>query len=288
MKIGMFTHSVWFGKEIYISPNGNIYCLYPFDGGIKTLIMDENMKFEDYKKIIEGNYEPDSVLDTVMVYWMYSEVDAEEEIHKTIRSIVGEYEEDSEEFLKKYNSKNRMETKSKKEVTEIKTVSPEEFFTKWKEMENYWVKNDGDDNENSYYNRIINQPINIELPLLGIKTRLYWCPPTVECMDELYCRMVDETYLELIVEKEQCVCAGGGFWSAEVPFEYGEQHLVMVVDNEHSDVWAVYQNVLKNNGKWDSVEYDELLVDSSDANNIFPDWQIYYIKALQLLAQRRG
>lgn len=169
---------------------------------------------------------------------------------------------------------------------EIKIVSPAEFITVWSEMENYWMNNDGDNDENSYYNRIINQPINIELPLLGIKTELFWCPPTVECLDDMFKRMVDEEYFNLLVEKEQCYYTGGGIWLSEVPFEYGGKSLVMVVDNENSDEWAVYQNVLKDNGKYESVEHDELLVSSCFSKNIFPDWQIYYIRALQLLADR--
>lgn len=170
---------------------------------------------------------------------------------------------------------------------EIKVVSPAEFISKWNEMENYWAKNDGDNDPNSYYNRIINQDINIELPLLGIKTKLFWCPPTVDCIDDMFQRMIDDTYFDLLVRKEQCYYTGGGIWLAEVPFEYGDKQLVMVVDNEHTDIWAVYQNVLKDNGKWESVEYDELLVESLDANHILPDFQIYYIRALQLLAERK-
>ena len=175
---------------------------------------------------------------------------------------------------------------SMKDKKEIKKVTPAEFFTKWKEMEDYWVKNDGDMDENSYYNKIINQPINIELPLLGIKTELWWCPPTVECIDDMYQRMIDEAYFDLLVENEQCYYTGGGFWLAEVPFEYSDKSLVMVVDNEHPLAWSVYQNVLKDNGEYESVEYDELLVETGNAYNIPPDWQICYIMALQLLAGR--
>lgn len=288
MDIDMFTYSEWFRNEIYISPNDNIYCLYPFNNDICLLIMDEGMKFEQYKNIIEGNKEPDEVMCGTMVYWMYSELDSEEEIHKTIKDIVVKYETNPDKFFKEYNSKDRNKEIDAMENKEIKTVNPAEFFTKWKEMEDYWVKNDGDMDENSYYNRIINQAINIELPLLGIKTELFWCPPTVECMDELYQRMIDETYFDLLVEKEQCYYTAGGVWLAEVPFEYSDKSLVMVVDNEHTDEWAVYQNVLKDNGKYESVEYDELLVESCHSRNILPDWQIYYIKALQLLAERKG
>jgi hypothetical protein len=276
-------YSEWFKNNIYVSPNDNIYCLYPFDNGIKTLIMDEDMKFSTYQKFIKGIEEPKE-LSEVMVYWMYSEMNTEEETYKAVREIVAEYESNSKDFFKKYNNKNRNSEVTTMENKEIKTVNPAEFFTKWKEMEDYWAKNDGDMDENSYYNRIINQAINIELPLLGIKTELFWCPPTVECIDELYQRMIDDTYFDLLVIKEQCYHSGSGIWIAEVPFEYGEKSLVMVVDNEHVGVWAVYQNILKDNGKYESVEYDELLVESMDANHILPDWQIYYIKALQLLA----
>lgn len=172
------------------------------------------------------------------------------------------------------------------EEKKIKTVPPTEFITAWNDMERYWVNNDGDNDENSYYNRIINQPINIELPLLGIKTELFWCPPTVECLDDMFKRMVEETYFDLLVEKEDCFNTGGGIWLAEVPFEYGDKSLVMVVDNEDSTEWAIYQNVLKDNGKYESVEYDELMEFTGNANDILPDFQIYYIRALQLLADR--
>lgn len=172
------------------------------------------------------------------------------------------------------------------EEKKIKTVPPTEFITAWNDMEKYWVNNDGDNDENSYYNRIINQPINIELPLLGIKTELFWCPPTVECLDDMFKRMVEETYFDLLVEKEDCFSTGGGIWLAEVPFEYGDKSLVMVVNNEDSSEWAIYQNVLKDNGKYESVEYEELMEFTGNANNILPDFQIYYIRALQLLADR--
>ena len=287
MNIDMFTYSEWFKNKIYVSKNDNIYCLYPFDNGIKLLIMDEDMKFDTYKKIIEGLEEPKEISE-VMVYWMYTELDTEEEIHKAVREIVTKYESNSKEFFKKYNTKNRNSEVVTMEKKEMRTVSPAEFIMAWNEMEKYWINNDGDNDENSYYNRIINQAINIELPLLGIKTELFWCPPTVEGLDDIFKRMIEDTYFEVLVEKEQCYYTGGGIWIAEVPFEYGDKQLVMVVDNEHTDVWAVYQNVLKDNGKYESVEYDELLVESLDVNNILPDFQIYYIKALQLLAERKG
>lgn len=168
----------------------------------------------------------------------------------------------------------------------IKTVSFAEFVTKWNEMKKYWIDNDGDNDENSYYNRIINQPINIELPLLGIKTKLYWCSPTVECLDDMFKRLIDETYIELLVDEERCVCTGGGIYLAEVPFEYDDKNFVMVVNNENSTEWAVYQNVLKDNGEYESVEYHELMEYTGNANDIYPDFQIYYIRALQLLANR--
>ena len=283
MKVDMFTHSEWFGNDIYVSPNENIYCLYPFDNGIKLLIIDEDMKFNTYKQIIEGNEEPGE-LSEVMVYWMYSELDTEEETHDAVRKIVEEYEENEEEFFKKYNTKNRKSEAAVMEKKEMRTVSTAEFITSWNEMEKYWANNDGDADENSYYNRIINQKINIELPMLGIKTELFWCPPTVECLDDMFDRMIDDEYLDWLVDKEQCYYTGGGIWLAEVPFEYGNKSLVMVVDNEDSSVWAVYQNVLKDNGIYDSVEHSELMIESGDSVHIVPDWQIYYIKALQLLA----
>ena len=60
----------------------------------------------------------------------------------------------------------------------------------------------------------------------------------------------------------------------------------MVVNNEDSKEWAVYQNILKDNGKYESVEYEELMEFTGNANHILPDFQIYYIRALQLLVDR--
>lgn len=285
MRIDMFTHSEWFGKEIYVSPNENVYCLYPFDG-IKTLIIDEDLKFEQYKKYVEGTEEPKDFSD-VMVYWLYSELDSEEELHKTVREIVAEYEKDAEEFFKKYNTKGRNEMETKPmENKELRMVSNAEFITAWNDMERYWVENDVDMDENSYYNKIINQPINVELPLLGIKTELFWCPPTVECFDDMFKRMIDDEYVDLLVKEEKCYYTGGGIWIAEVPFEYREEQFVMVVDNEDSSVWTVYRNPLKGAIEDNSVQYEEFMVKSDNANNIDIDWQIYYMKALQLLANR--
>ena len=284
MKIDMFMHSEWFGNDIYVSSNENIYCLYPFKDGICTLIMDEGMKFEQYKNIIEGSEEPGDVMVGTMVYWFYSELSSAEEVYKTVREIVAEYEENSEEFFKKYNVKNRIEGNQIMEKKEMRTVSPAEFITAWNEMEKHWINEDGDDDVNSYYNKIINQDINIELPLLGIKTKLFWCPHTVECLDDMFERMIEDEYFDLLVEEEKCYYTGGGIWLAEVPFEYNDKSMVMVVDNEDTNVWAVYENVLKDNGIYDSVECGELLINSSDAAHVNPDWQTYYIKALQLLA----
>ena len=146
---------------------------------------------------------------------------------------------------------------------ELRTVSPAEFITKWNEMEKYWVENDGDMDENSYYNRIINQEIYIELPLLGIKANFSFCPPTVEKFDEMFERMIEDEYFDYLVEKESCFYTGGGIWLSEVPFVYGNESLVMVVDNEDSEVWTVYKNVLKDNGSYDSVEHGELMVKSA-------------------------
>ena len=202
-------------------------------------------------------------------------------------TFVGNAEGDTKDIVANFVDKYEKEMEvNNMEDKKMRLVSPAEFITAWNEMEKYWINNDGDMDENSYYNRIISQDINIELPLLGIKTKLFWCPPTVECLDDMFDRMVEETYLELLVKKEDCFNAGGGIWLAEVPFEYGGKQLVMVVDNEDSKEWAIYQNVLKDNGKYESVEYEELMEFTGNANNILPDFQIYYIRALQLLADR--
>ena len=284
MKIDMFMHSEWFNNDIYVSPNENIYCLYPFNDGVCTLIMDEGMKIEQYKNIIEGNEEPGDTMCGSMVYWFYSELSSIGEFYKTVREIVAKYEENLEEFFKKYNSKNRLDGNEIMEKKEMRTVSPAEFITKWNEMEKYWINDESDGDENSYYNKIINQDISIGLPLLGIKTNLFWCTPTVECLDDMFERMIEDEYFDLLVEEEKCYYTGGGIWLAEVPFVYNDKSMVMVVDNEDTNVWAVYENALKDNGIYDSVEHGELLINSSDAAHIIPDWQTYYIKALQLLA----
>lgn len=167
---------------------------------------------------------------------------------------------------------------------EIKSVSPSEFFTKWKEM--LKVFNETFETDMARHETILNQQVNIELPALGIKTELPFCPPTIEALNKLYKELITDEYVGYIVQKEQYVCTGGGIYLAEVPFEYDNRNFVMVVNNEDSTEWAVYQNVLKYNGKYESVEYDELMEFTGNANNIYPDFQIYYIRALQLLANR--
>ena len=287
MKIDVFTYSEWFGNQIFISPNNNIYGLYSFDKGSKTLIIDEDITFDHYKDVVNERVELKETSD-VMVYWLYSDSIATEELYQIVREIVAEYEEDSKAFFKKYNVKgrNQMGVDVMKDKKEMRTVSNAEFITAWNDMEKYWVENDGDMDENSYYNKIINQEINIELPLLGIKTNVSWCPPSVECFDDMFKRMIEDQYVDLLVDKEQCFSACGGIYIAEVPFEYFGESLVMVVENIHSNEYAVYRNVLKDNEKYESVEYEELMKCTGNANEIEPDFQIYYIRALQLLSNR--
>lgn len=167
---------------------------------------------------------------------------------------------------------------------EIKYVSMSEFFTKWKEM--LKVFDDTFETDVARHEIILNQTVNIELQALGIKTEIPFCPQTIEALNKLYKELIADEYIEYIVQKEQCVCTGGGIYLAEVPFKYDDRNFVMVVDNENSTEWAVYQNVLKYNGKYDSVEYDELMNFTGNANDISPDFQTYYIRALQLLANR--
>lgn len=167
---------------------------------------------------------------------------------------------------------------------EIKSVSPSEFFTKWKEM--LKIFDETFETDTKRHEAILNQSINIELPALGIKTELPFCPPTIEALDKLYEYLIEDEYVGFLVSEEQCVCTGGGIYLAEVPFEYDDKNFVMVVSSEDSTEWAVYYNVLKDNGKYESVEYDELMELTGNANNIYPDFQIYYIRALQLLANR--
>ena len=102
MKFDLFTRSSWFGNDIYVSLSGNIYCLYIFDG-IKCLIMDEDMTFDELKDV--DNF--DRCTSEVMVYWMYSEDYMEDSFMQSVRDIVAEYEENPKEFFKKYNTKGR-------------------------------------------------------------------------------------------------------------------------------------------------------------------------------------
>lgn len=60
----------------------------------------------------------------------------------------------------------------------------------------------------------------------------------------------------------------------------------MVVDNKNSSEWTVYRNLLKDNDEYERVEHDALIAFTGNANDIFPEFQFYYIRALQLLANR--
>lgn len=106
MKIGMFMYSEWFKNDIYVSPNENIYCIYPFDTN-KILIMDEDMTEKQYIDILNGNEEYyDSIPSSVLVYWMYDDGDISLR-KETIKCIVNEYENNSRLFFEKYNTKGR-------------------------------------------------------------------------------------------------------------------------------------------------------------------------------------
>lgn len=98
----MFMYSEWFGNEIYVSPSGNIYCLYPFDD-VKYLIMDMDMTFDELKDV--DNF--DRCTSEVLVYWMYAEDYMQDSFMQSVRKIIEEYEENPKEFFKKYNTKGR-------------------------------------------------------------------------------------------------------------------------------------------------------------------------------------
>ena len=102
MKVDMFIHSNWFGNDIYVSLNGNVYCMYHFDD-IKYLIMDMDMTLEELKNIEDF----DRPTSEVLVYWMYGDDYLEDRFKQSVQEIVAEYEENSKEFFKKYNTKNR-------------------------------------------------------------------------------------------------------------------------------------------------------------------------------------
>ena len=149
---------------VYISPKTNrVYHLLEGTSLGGTTTSDIVFIF-DYQNDIDVDNEGK------IVGWFYGATfveNAEGDTKDIVANFVDKYEKEMEV--------NNMEDKK------MRLVSPAEFITAWNEMEKYWINNDGDMDENSYCNRIINQDINIELPLLGIKTKLFWCPPTVEC-----------------------------------------------------------------------------------------------------------
>lgn len=101
-----FEYSEWFGTDIYVSKNGNVYGLYPFQNGRKLLIMDEDVRIEEYQRVIYGEY-LDRITSEVMVYWAYNEGLENESFKVSLIEVISEYEEDSEKFFKNYNVKNR-------------------------------------------------------------------------------------------------------------------------------------------------------------------------------------
>lgn len=106
MKKDTFNYSEWFGNEIYISKNDNVYCLYPFDQGMKVLIIDEDITSKKLKNIINESEELDENPSDVMVYWMY--VDKQDDYYyESVRRIISEYEESPKKFFEKYNTKGR-------------------------------------------------------------------------------------------------------------------------------------------------------------------------------------
>lgn len=97
-----FMYSTWFRNDIYVSPKGNVYCLYNFDG-IKYLIMDSDMTIEELKNVETF----DRLTSEVIVYWIYGSDYMEEKFKQFVRKIVNEYEEDPKAFFEKYNTKCR-------------------------------------------------------------------------------------------------------------------------------------------------------------------------------------
>lgn len=268
----------------YVSETGRRYelaaghCICSNRGSVDDYcyILYSGFTEDEYKKFLNGKIERDDDTWEVFVGFFAG------------ASFINEsFLNETDQIVKNYVDKFE-EEHFKKEEKKMRTVKSPEFIRMWNEMEQYWINNDGDNDESSYYNRIINQDIIIELPLLGIRTELFWCPPTVEGIDEIIRRMIEDEYFDLLVQKETCYYTGSGIWIAEVPFLYDDKPMVMVVDNEDTNIWTVYQNALKDNGKWESVEYDELMVTSFDADHILPDFQKYYMRALQLLAERKG
>ena len=98
----MFMYSTWFGNDIYVSKDGNVYCMYHFDD-VKYLIMDMDMTLDDLKNIDDF----DRPTSEILVYWMYGEDYLEERFKQSVREIIAEYEENPKKFFKKYNTKER-------------------------------------------------------------------------------------------------------------------------------------------------------------------------------------
>lgn len=102
MTRSIFTHSEYFGQDIYISPNNNVYCLYPF-GDIKLLIMDMDMTSEEVLDWEHFN----KTTNEVLVYWMFVDDYMSIDFKKSIVDIIELYEKDSKTFFEMYNTKER-------------------------------------------------------------------------------------------------------------------------------------------------------------------------------------
>lgn len=128
---------------------------------------------------------------------------------------------------------------------------------------------------------------NIKLTINDKKTEIIWGPETYECIESLLMCNNEQYYCdELLVKKEQCYYTCGGIWISEIPFELSNNYCVLVMDNDNKDVWTVYRNLYKNNTQYESVEYDELILESGNVNEI-PDRYIKYcIKAQSLLLEK--
>lgn len=110
-----FMYSTWFGNDIYVSPKGNVYCMYHFDD-IKYLIMDMDMTIKELKNVEDF----DRVTSEVLVYWMYGDDYLEDRFKQSVKGIVAEYEKIQMNFLRSTTLK-----------VEIRRINYGRYKNKW-------------------------------------------------------------------------------------------------------------------------------------------------------------
>lgn len=127
----------------------------------------------------------------------------------------------------------------------------------------------------------------IKLTINNKKTEIIWGPETYEGIESLLTCNNEQYFCdELLVKEARCFYTGGGIWISEVPFEMCSGYYVFVMDSDNTGIWGVYKNPYKNNTKYDGVEYDELMIETGNLNELPERYQSHCIKAQSLLLER--